>query len=50
VLAHQPTMFLAHLARVSVALLTWRLFIKWYGRRKAQQVEQARRFIEELER
>lgn len=50
VLAHQPAMFFTHLARVSVALVAWWWFIKWYGRRKAQQVEQARRFLEELER
>jgi hypothetical protein len=50
VITQQPSMVFAHLARVSVAFLAWWLFIKWYGRRKAQQVEQARRFVEELER
>lgn len=43
------TAFFADLARASAGLLATWLFLKWYGRRKARQVEQARRFMEELE-
>jgi Na+/melibiose symporter-like transporter len=46
----QPRAFFTHLARKSVVFLAMWLFMKWYGRRKAHQVEQARRFMEELER
>jgi len=46
----QPAMFFTHLARISVTLLALWLFIQWYGRRKARQLEQARLFMEELER
>ena len=44
------TVFFTHLVRMSVVFLTLWLFIKWYGRRKVHQAEQARRFLEEMER
>lgn len=44
-----PKAFFADFVRVSAGLLAMWLFIKWYDRRKARQVEQARRFMEELE-
>lgn len=44
----QPTVFFTRLTRMSVVLLALWLFIKWYGRRKARQLEEARRFMEEL--
>jgi hypothetical protein len=43
------TVFFAHLARMAAVLLPVWLFIKWYGRRKVHQAEQARRLMEELE-
>lgn len=41
--------FFSDVARISVAFLVLWQFIHWYGRRKAEQAEQARRFMEELE-
>jgi hypothetical protein len=43
------TVFFAHLARMAAILLPLWLFIKWYGRRKVHQAEQARHFMEELQ-
>jgi Na+/melibiose symporter-like transporter len=45
-----PGVFVIDLTRGSAALLATWLFVKWYGRRKAHQLEQARRFMEELQR
>jgi hypothetical protein len=44
----RPRAFFADLARVSAVLAATWLFIAWYGRRKTRQVEEARRFMEEL--